>query len=127
MDQLDIIEEEGYSPSRFISIHTQAEPDLELHKAIAGRGAWIEFDNAGWVPDEDYLRPVLHALEAGLGPQMLLSHDAGWYDPAKPGGGEPKPFTVLTESILPALRGHGIGNAMIGQLTRANPFNAYAR
>ena len=31
MDQLDIIEAEGYSPERFIWIHTQAEPDFDLH------------------------------------------------------------------------------------------------
>ncbi|MBU1174314.1 MAG: esterase [Alphaproteobacteria bacterium] len=127
MDQLDIIEREGGDPSRFISIHTQAEPDFELHKAVAARGAWIEFDNAGWVPDEDYLKPVLHALDAGLERQMLLSHDAGWYDPAKPHGGEQKPYTVLAGSILPALRQRGVGAETIRLLTHANPFNAFAR
>ena len=37
MDQLDIIEAEGHSASRFISIHTQNEPDFEMHKAVAAR------------------------------------------------------------------------------------------
>jgi phosphotriesterase-related protein len=51
MDQLDIIEAEGYTASRFISIHTQAEPDFDMHRAVAARGAWIEYDNLGYVPD----------------------------------------------------------------------------
>lgn len=127
MDQLDIIEAEGGDPSRFISIHTQAEPDFELHKQVTARGAWIEFDNAGWVPDDDYLMPVLRALDAGLEKQMLLSHDAGWFDPAKPAGGEQKPYTVMAERILPALRQRGVSDETILLLTHTNPFNAFAR
>lgn len=127
MDQLDLIEKEGGDPSRFISIHTQAEPDFALHKAVAARGAWIEYDNIGWVPVEETVPLILRALEAGLGGQLLLSHDAGWYDPAKPGGGTPKPYTVLSTEILPRLRLAGIDEATITRLTHDNPFAAYAR
>jgi phosphotriesterase-related protein len=127
MDQLDIIEKEGGDPSRFISIHTQAEADFALHKAVAARGAWIEYDNIGWVPVDESVALILRALEAGLGPQLLLSHDAGWFDPAKPGGGTPKPYTVLSAEILPRLRLAGIDEAVLTQLTHDNPFAAYAR
>ena len=127
MDQLDIIEDEGYRAERFISIHTQAEPDFELHKAVAARGAWIEYDNLGWVPDEESVPLILKALEAGLGHQLLLSHDMGWFDPAKPGGGEPRPYTHLVDSVLPKLRAAGVSEATITQLTHDNPFEAYAR
>ena len=127
MDQLDIIEDEGYRAERFISIHTQAEPDFELHKAVAGRGAWIEYDNLGWVPDEESVPLILKALKAGLGDQLLLSHDMGWFDPAKPGGGEPRPYTHLVDSVLPKLRAAGVDEATIIRLTHDNPFEAYAR
>ncbi|WP_332701533.1 phosphotriesterase family protein [Devosia sp.] len=127
MDQLDIIEAEGYTANRFISIHTQAEPDFEMHKAVAARGAWIEYDNLGWVPDEESVPLILKALEAGLGGQLLLSHDMGWFDPAKPGGGEPRPYTHLVDSVLPKLRGAGVDEAMIVRLTEENPFEAFAR
>ena len=127
MDQLDIIEAEGGDPGRFISIHTQLEPDFAFHKAVAARGAWIEYDNAGWVPDGEYLEPVMRALDAGLERQMLLSHDAGWYDPAKPGGGTPKPYTVLADAILPKLREKGVSEDTIRLLTQTNPFAAFAR
>ena len=46
-DQLDIIEAMGYAAERFIWIHTQAEPDFELHLEMARRGAWLEYDAIG--------------------------------------------------------------------------------
>ena len=127
MDQLDIIEAEGYTASRFISIHTQAEPDFEMHKAVAKRGAWIEYDHVGRDPDEEVAPLILRALEAGLGEQLLLSHDLGWFDPALPGGGTPRPYSHLVDSMLPKLRAAGVGEAMIVRLTEINPFEAFAR
>ena len=127
MDQLDIIEAEGGSASRFISIHTQAEPDFELHKAVAARGAWIEYDNIGWVADDETVPRILRALEAGLGGQLLLSHDMGWFDPALPGGGAPRPYTHLVDKTMPLLRAAGVDEPTLTRLTHDNPFNAYAR
>ncbi len=127
MDQLDIIEAEGYRAERFISIHTQAEPDFEMHRAVAARGAWIEYDHLGREPDEEVVALILRALEAGLGTQLLLSHDLGWYDPAQPGGGVPRPYTALVERILPMLRLAGVEEAAITLLTQTNPFEAFAR
>lgn len=127
MDQLDIIEAEGGSPNRFISIHTQAEPDFGLHKAVAARGAWIEYDHVGREDDDAVVAMILRALEAGLGPQLLLSHDRGWYDPALPGGGTPQPYTHLSQVLLPKLAAAGVDPATLTMLTHDNPFNAYAR
>lgn len=127
MDQLDIIAAAGGSASRFISIHTQAEPDFALHRALAARGAWIEYDNIGWVPHDETLARITQALDAGLAPRLLLSHDAGWFDPAKPGGGTPMPYTPLFTDILPALRRDGVDDATLQTLTVDNPFAAFAR
>jgi phosphotriesterase-related protein len=52
-DQLDIIEAMGYSTERFIWIHTQAEPDFELHLEMARRGAWLEYDAIGNIDGEN--------------------------------------------------------------------------
>jgi len=127
MDQLDIIEAEGGDLSRFISIHTQAEKDFGLNLAVAERGAWIEYDNIGWVDDGDLIPLILNVLAAGRGSQLLLSHDSGWYDPAKPGGGSPRPYTHLSEVMLPKLGAEGVSEADIIGLTHHNPFEAFAR
>lgn len=128
-DQLDIIEATGYTADRFIWIHTQAEPDTNLHLEMAQRGAWLEFDAIGsdGFSDDYFIERVLALQEAGYGDKLLLSHDRGWYDPSKPGGGVPKPYTVLVDRFLPALRAAGVSDESITQLTQRNPFNAYAR
>jgi phosphotriesterase-related protein len=127
-DQLDIIEDAGYTPERFIWIHTQAEPDFELHLEMARRGAWLEYDGIGNpAEDETYLERILRVLDAGFGHKVMLSHDRGWYDPAQPGGGTPRPFTYISEHFLPKLRGRGVDGATIHQLTCTNPFIAFAQ
>ncbi len=127
-DQLDIIEDAGYTPERFIWIHTQAEPDFDLHLAMARRGVWLEYDGIG-NPDEDdiYIERILRVLDAGFGHRLMLSHDRGWYDPAQPGGGTPRPFTYINEHFLPKLRARGVDEPTIRQLTWTNPFVAFAR
>lgn len=129
-EQLDILEAMGYAAERFIWIHTQAEPDFELHLEIARRGAWIEYDAIGnfeGVPDEYYLERIKRLLDAGLGSKLLLSHDRGWFDPALPNGGTPQPYTYLTDRFLPKLRTVGVDETTIQLLTQVNPFQAFAR
>ena len=129
-EQLEIIETIGYAAGRFIWIHTQVEPDFELHLEMARRGAWLEYDSIGNVDgegDDYHLHNILRLLEAGYGSQLLLSHDRGWYDPALPHGGAPKPYTYLVEQFLPKLRASGADEATIRQLTQVNPFRAFAR
>ncbi|RIK33140.1 MAG: esterase [Chloroflexi bacterium] len=126
-DQLDIIEGAGYTAERFIWIHTQAEPDFELHLEMARRGCWLEYDSIGTRKDAWYIEHIQRLLDAGFGHRLLLSHDRGWYDPSQPGGGVPKPYTYLVEQFLPKLREAGVDEATIIQLTQTNPFLAYAR
>ena len=128
-EQLDILETAGCTADRFIWIHTQAEPELELHLEIARRGAWIEYDAIGSDDFDDafFVERVERALDAGLGDHLLLSQDRGAYDPAQPGGGSPRPYTYLSDTFLPLLRSAGVDEAAITRLTHTNPFDAFAR
>jgi phosphotriesterase-related protein len=127
-DQLTIVEGGGYTAERFIWIHASADPDFALNLEMARRGAWIEYD---WIgdpaADADFIDRIAHMLDAGLGHRLLLSHDRGWYDPAQPGGGTPKPFTYISQQFLPKLRAAGLDDAAIRMLTHDNPFRAFAR
>lgn len=127
LSQIAIIEQEGYTAERFISIHAQEEKDFGVTRSIVESGAWIEYDHIGRAPDDEVLALVMKALEAGFAPRLLLSHDLGWYDPAQPGGGTPRPYTHLNEVFLPKLRAAGVDEATIELLTQHNPFNAFAR
>lgn len=127
-EQLDIVESAGYTAQRFIWIHAQ-NGSLELNLEMAERGAWIEYDAIGSDSgsDEFYIERIVGMLDAGRANQVLLSHDRGWYDPAQPGGGTPRPFTYLSELFLPKLRQHGIDEPTQRMLTVDNPFRAFAR
>ena len=125
-EQLNIIEEMGYTSERFIWIHTHIEPDFAFHLEIARRGAWLEYDGIG-NQDEQDLQNIQRILDAGLSDSLLLSHDRGWFDPALPGGGIPRPYTYLFEHFLPKLRAQGIPEDTIRKLTQDNPFRAFAR
>ncbi|PDS74620.1 esterase [Rhizobium sp. L43] len=127
MDQLDVIEAEGYRADRFISIHTQEEKDFAYNVAVAERGAWIEYDHVGRGGDSEVAELVIKALEAGCGDRLLLSHDRGWFDPALPMGGTPKPYTHLSTVLLPELKRRGIDDGTLVRLTHDNPFEAFAR
>ena len=129
-EQLNIIEAMGYDVERFIWIHTQAELDFKLHLEMARRGAWLEYDAIGNIEgesDEHYLQHIQRLLDAGLGGKLLLSHDRGWYDPALPGGGVPKPYTYLVDQFLPKLKAVGVDEVVVHQLTQVNPFRAFTR
>ncbi len=128
-DQLDVLAGAGYTEERFIWIHTQAEPDFQWHLDLLRRGVWIEYDAIGSEDFSDtfFIERIRRVLDAGFGHRLLLSHDRGWYDPSKPGGGVVKPFTYMSEVFLPKLRAAGMDHDTIRQLTHLNPFHAYAR
>jgi phosphotriesterase-related protein len=127
-DQLDIIEDIGYTPERFIWIHAQNDT-FEQNLEIAKRGAWIEYDAIGGRNrrDDFWIERIQDMLAARRGDQILLSHDRGWYDPAKQGGGVPRPFTYISELFLPKLQAAGVDETTIRKLTVDNPFRAFSR
>ncbi|TNM59684.1 esterase [Streptomyces sp. NP160] len=127
LQQIAVAAAEGLPPGRFLSIHTQLTADAGLRQAVVDAGAWIEYDHVGQGDDAAALRLVLDSLEAGHEDRLLVSHDAGWYDPALPGGGPRRPFTTLTGTFLPALREAGVPQQTVDVLTRRNPFRAFAR
>jgi phosphotriesterase-related protein len=126
-DQLDIIERCGYTAERFVWVHASAEPDIALNLEIARRGAWIEYDWIGGEPESVSLGRVLSMLDVGLVGRILLSQDRGFYDPAQPGGGIPRPYTYLSDVFIPVLRAAGVNEGAIYQMTCVNPFRAFAR
>lgn len=127
LEQIRILAEEGCPANRFIWIHTQNEPDLGLHDEAVSRGAWIEYDHVFRKPDDEVKALILRALDAGHAGHLLLSHDVGWFDPAKPGGGTPRPYTHLSDVMLPLLRAAGVDDRTLTRLTHDNPFEAFAR
>jgi phosphotriesterase-related protein len=126
--QVDLVQGLGLAANRFIWVHAQAEPDVEIHKELAGRGAYIELDSVGNSEQEDekIIKIIRLLTDAGLDNRILISHDAGWYNPGQPHGGNKRGFTALTTTFMPKLQRAGLSEAQIRKLTRENPFRAFA-
>lgn len=132
LEQLDLLETEGLPPGRFVWIHAQREPDVSLHREVARRGAWLEYDGIGRrrMPqgsEDRFVWLVLKALDSGLDDRLLLSGDMLGFDAALPDGGEIEPYAYLVETFLPKLVAADAGEQTIRRLTRNNPFDAFAR
>ena len=128
LQQADVAEASGLALNRLIWIHTQMEPEFDLHLAAARRGVWVEYDGIGGdVSDEFFIDAIARLIDAGFEDQILLSQDRGWFDPALEGGGVPQPFTYLITHFLPKLEKSGLDPSTIHHLTHDNPFTAFAK
>ena len=127
-EQVDILKNLGVTEDRFVWVHAQAEPDLELHKELARRGVYIELDSVGNSEQEDakILKILQTLIAAKCGDRILISHDAGWYNPGQENGGKQRGFTSLAQSFIPKLKKAGLTDAQIRKLTQENPFRAFS-
>ena len=129
--EMDILEAAGLDLQRFIWVHAQTEPDLSIVREAAGRGALIELDTVGapFQPQTELLETVLALIEAGFIDHLLLSHDAGWYNPARPDGLPDegyRGYTALVRDFLPELLRRGITQEQVRVMTVDNPARAFA-
>ena len=109
--QLKILQEMGVSPNSFIWVHAQAEEDKNNYLKAAQAGCWISLDG-------------LYAKEHGILDHILISHDAGWYDPKKEQQNI-TPYTNIFTKLLPELRAKGFTEDEITLLISDNPTKAF--
>lgn len=129
--EMDVLEEAGLDLGRFIWIHAQTEPDRSILNEAARRGAYVELDSVGapHQPQPELIKTVLGLIEDGWIDHILLSHDAGWYNPARPEGTPDegyRGYTALSNEFIPALLHHGVTEDQIRQITVHNPARAFA-
>lgn len=131
--EVEVLASAGLDLRRFIWVHAHTVHDPAVHVDMAQRGVWVEFDAIGadaWMDQTLMLDLVVKLIAAGYAEQMLLSHDAGWYDPAQLDG-RPQPdgirgYTALFDRFIPALRARGVTDAVIDQIMISNPARAFA-
>jgi phosphotriesterase-related protein len=125
LSQLDVLRDHGVAPSAFVWVHAQGAQDDDI-LAAADRGAWLSFDGLNRSSLSRHRHLCVGMKNRGHLGRVLISHDAGWFDPAKPNGGEFRPFDLLFTTFLPMLRENGFSTAEIDQLTIQNPADAFA-
>ena len=80
--QLNILKEMNVSAGSFIWVHAQNEKDNNNYLRAAAAGCWISLDGLGWDLDK-HVEKLVFAKEHRMLDRILISHDAGWYDPQK--------------------------------------------
>lgn len=125
LEQLDVLAEHQVGPEAYVWVHAQGATDDALW-AAADRGAWLSFDGLGEPSVTRHLHLCREMKRRGQLGRMLLSHDAGWFDPAKPGGGHYRGHDLLFTTFLPLLRKEGFTEAEIDRIVRLNPAEAFA-
>ena len=127
--QINILKEKGVDPSAFIWVHAQSGT-IEGNIRAAKDGVWISLDNirerknieSGARNSIDwYADRIAELKKQGLLTRVLISHDSGWYDPAKPGGGTINGYGDIFNSFIPVLKEKGFSDEEIDQILVKNP------
>jgi len=126
LEQLDVIEEEGVAAERFVYVHADEEPETAHHFEVAARGAWVEYDQLREEEEERHLRLVAAMVDAGYADQLMISHDAGWYQVGEERGGQVRDYEYIPGVFLGKMREAGLDEGVIRRLTVENPARAFA-
>jgi len=123
--QLDLLEAEGVPAGRVIIGHCDMVPDRDYHRALAERGAWVEFDTISAGNDYHLERTVraVHALvNAGFADRILLSHDVCLESHFEACGGSG--YGYILRSFTGRLEGSGLPSAQVQAFVTDNPVRA---
>ena len=117
--QLEILKQLGVHPGAFVWVHATGTNEDFL--AIAKMGAWISLDGIDDSNlDKNY--KIISLLKSnGLLNKVLISHDAGWYQPGEPDGGKFKGYTTISDKFIPYLISNGFTKKEIDQILVKNP------
>ena len=85
----------------------------------------VSLDGIGWGDLEKYASSIENLQAAGLLNKVLISHDAGWYKPGEPDGGEFTGFTAISQQLVPALKNNGFTQSDLDTLLIINPATAF--
>ncbi|MBA4058486.1 MAG: aryldialkylphosphatase, partial [Marivirga sp.] len=124
-EEAEILRKQGVQPDAFIWVHAQTETDKSNYIKAVRSGMWVSLDGLNEDNVSIYSGMLTTLKVEKCLHRILISHDAGWYDPRKPNGGDFRGFTTLFKKLIPELQRHGFSNEEIQQLVRKNPGEAF--
>lgn len=121
IEQLDLLEDAGVKPDRIVIGHlgNLVDPNVQVHKAICRRGAYVGFDRQGGPGDAEQVPLVMALLEAGFADRLMFAADTSSANQMKrnKGDGYAKTFTVF----VPKLKAAGADDKLLHQIMVDNP------
>ena len=130
---LDIVESEGVAPRRVVICHLDHVMDVEYHKSIAARGAYVEYDRCGieryggdlerdlklFPRDTERVAGIIELIASGYLSQIVLSQDVCMKIELKryagPGYGH------ILRHVAPMMRRMGVSEGDIDTILVSNP------
>lgn len=123
-EEIEILKNSGVHPSAFVWVH--ASGSAEELENVGQSGCWISLDGVNTDNISKHTELITFLKNKGRLGQVLISHDAGWYRPGEPGGGEFRGFTTISDQLIPALKAQGFTEGDIRTLMVGNPAKAFA-
>jgi phosphotriesterase-related protein len=122
LEQLDILEDAGVDPHRVVIGHlgNLVDPNVQVHKAICRRGAFVGFDRQGGGGDAQQVPLVMALLEAGFADNLMFSSDfsnAAQLKRTNKEFGYAKTLSVF----VPKLKAAGANDEVLRQIMVDNP------
>jgi predicted metal-dependent phosphotriesterase family hydrolase len=124
-EQLEILKEQGVSPSARIWVHAQNESNKEMHIKAGKLKTWVSFDGVNPETLQANLDHLKTMKENNLLEQVLVSQDSGWYNVGEPKGGNFKPYTCVVTQFIPLLQQNGFDQNDIDLIFKKNPAKAF--
>jgi phosphotriesterase-related protein len=121
LEQLDILEDLGVKPQRVVIGHlgNLVDSNVQVHKAICRRGAFVGFDRLGGPADAPQVPMVMTLIEAGFADHLMFSSDLARSNAIKRnnGPGYAKTLTVF----VPKLKEVGASEEVLHSIMVDNP------
>ena len=125
-EEIEILKVQGVSPEAFVWVHAQSEKNFEEYIKAVRIGAWVSLDGVGDSNIQQYVENLARLKKEKALHRILISHDAGWYEPGKPDGGSFRGYTTIFNKLIPTLKENGFTDNDIDQLLVVNPREAFA-
>jgi phosphotriesterase-related protein len=121
LEQLDILEDAGVKPNRIVIGHVGnlVDPQVQVHKALCRRGAFVGFDRQGGPGDAQQVPLVMALLEAGFAENLMFSADISNAGQMKKNGGQGYAKTLTV--FVPKIKAAGASDDVLHTIMVDNP------
>ncbi|HUR32880.1 MAG TPA: amidohydrolase family protein [Vicinamibacterales bacterium] len=121
LEQLDLFEDVGVDPKKVVIGHlgNLTDANVEVHRAVARRGAFIGFDRQGGQGDTQQVPMVMKLLEAGYADNLMFASDLSNIAQTRKGGGPGYARTLTV--FVPKLKAAGASDEVLRQIMNDNP------
>jgi phosphotriesterase-related protein len=121
LEQLDLLEDAGVPPDRIVIGHlgNLVDTNVQVHKAVCRRGAFVGFDRQGGPGDAQQVPMVMALIEAGFADHLMFSADISSAAQMKRNGGAGYAKTLTV--FVPKLKAAGASDEVLRGIMVDNP------